>query len=80
MYTIVLHIANSEAVKVDVEELPKPSDSCVIGRNPRLKTDKEVDWVDEGVQTIVVPMHRLNYIQVWPSEGESLDFPLTYRD
>lgn len=80
MYTIALHISNSEPVKVDVEVLPKPTDTCVVGKNPRLKSEREVDWIDEGVQTIVVPMHRLNYIQIYPTSDEGLDFPLTYRD
>ena len=80
MYTIVLHIANAEPVKVEVDELPLASDNCVIGKNPRMRSDKELDWVDEGVTTVIVPMHRLNYIQVWPGDEETLDFPLTYRD
>ena len=80
MYTIVLHISNSEPVKLDVEELPTPLDTCVIGKNPRLRSDREVEWVDEGVTTVVIPMYRLNYIQVMPGDNETLDFPLTYRD
>lgn len=80
MYTIVLHVSNSEPVKLDVEELPSPTDTCVIGTNPRMRSDKEFDWVEEGVTTLIFPWHRINYIQVWPGEEESLDFPLTYRD
>ncbi|GAB5491396.1 MAG: hypothetical protein Phog2KO_16110 [Phototrophicaceae bacterium] len=80
MYTIVLHISNSEPVKLDVEELPSSTATCVIGKNPRLRSDREVDWVDEGVTTVVIPMYRLNYIQVMPGDDETLDFPLTYRD
>ena len=80
MFTIVLHVANSDPVKLDVEELPKPTDTCVVGKNPRLRSDRELDWVDEGVTTIVVPMHRLNFIQVWPTGEETQDFVLPYRD
>lgn len=80
MFTIVLHISNSEPIKVDVEELPKSTDTCVVGVNPRLKSDRELDWVEDGVNTIVVPMHRLNYIQVWPTGEESSDILLPFRD
>jgi len=80
MYTIVLHVSNSEPIKVEVDELPQVTDTCVVGKNPRLKSDREIDWVDDGVQTIVVPMHRLNYIQVWPSGEESSDIVLPFRD
>ncbi|MEO1289141.1 MAG: hypothetical protein AAFV93_15360 [Chloroflexota bacterium] len=80
MPTIVLHIANAEPIKVDVDELPQPTDTCIVGKNPRLRSDREVDWVDEGVRTVVVPMHRLNYIQVYPEGDDALDFTLPYRD
>lgn len=80
MFTIMLHVANGEPIKCEVDELPKPTDNCVVAKNPRMKSEKELNWVDEGVQTVVVPMHRLNYIQVYPDGDEALDFPLTYRD
>lgn len=80
MYTIVLHVSNAEPVKVDVDELPDPKDNCIIGKNPRMKSDKEFDWVEEGVTTVIFPWHRINYVQVWDAGEEELDFPLTYRD
>jgi hypothetical protein len=80
MITIVVHINNAEPVKLDVEELPKVTDNCIVGRNPRLKNDKEIDWVDEGVTQVIFPWHRINYIQVWPTGEEELDFPLLYRE
>ena len=39
MYTIQVHIANSDPVRLDVEELPSPLDNCVIGKNPRLASE-----------------------------------------
>jgi hypothetical protein len=80
MYTIIVHMTNAEPVKIDVEELPKLTDSCIIGKNPRLRSEKEVDWVDEGVTTVIFPWHRVSYVQVMPSGDEELDFPLLYRD
>ena len=34
MYSILVHISNAEPVKLDVEELPKVTDTCVIGDTP----------------------------------------------
>jgi hypothetical protein len=79
MHTIILHIANSEPVKVDVDELPDPRDVCVYGKNPRERNDKEFSWVDEGVITVIFPWWRINYVQVLPEVGEELEFPLPYR-
>lgn len=80
MYTILVHISNQEPVKLDVEELPKPTDNCVVGKNPRDRADKEVDWIDEGVNTLMFAWWRINFIQVLPSGEEKLSFPLLYRD
>ncbi len=80
MYTIILHVANSAPVKLEVEELPDPRDTSIIGRNPRERNDKEFDWVDEGVTTVIFPWWRINYVQILPSEDEILDFPLPWID
>lgn len=80
MYTIILHVANSAPVKVEVEELPDPKDTSIIGRNPRERNDKEFDWIDEGVTTVIFPWWRINYIQILPNEDEILDFPMPFRE
>jgi hypothetical protein len=78
-YSILLHVANSEPVKVDVDELPMPTDNCIVGKNPRDRADKEVTWLDEGVSTVIFPWWRINYIQVLPSGEEDMEFPLPFR-
>ena len=80
MQTILVHISSQEPIKLDVEELPAATDTHVIGRNPRERSDKELAWLDEGVTTIIIPWWRINYIQVLPSESDSVDFPLLYRE
>lgn len=80
MISILVHIANSEPVKLDVEDVPSPSDTSVIGKNPRTRADKELVGIDEGVTTIIYPMWRINYIQVLPSGEETPEFVLPYRD
>lgn len=80
MYTIIVHISNAEPVKLDVDELPKSTDTCIIGKNPRLRTEKEVDFVDEGVNTVIFPWHRISYIQVFPSGDEEQEFVGLFRD
>ncbi len=80
MITLLLHVTNSEPIKVDVDEMPKPSDNAVIGKNPRERSDKELSILDEGVNTVIFPWWRINYIQVLPGADEELEFELPYRD
>jgi hypothetical protein len=78
---ILLHIANAEPVKVDVDEIPAPDAVWVIGKNPRQRNDKEFDWVDEGVNVVLFPLHRINFIQVLPgAEKEFAEIELPFRE
>jgi hypothetical protein len=80
MITLILHIENSEPIKVDVDEMPKPTDAVIVGKNPRERTDKEVYWLDDGVTTVLFPWHRINYIQVLPDPTEESDVPRLFRN
>jgi hypothetical protein len=79
MITLLVHINNADPVKVDVEELPKPTDNAIIGKNPRERTDKEVTWIEEGVTTIMFPWWRITFVEVLPSPEEEVEFPLPFR-
>ncbi len=80
MITLLIHIANAEPVKLDVEELPKLTDIVIIGSNPRDRKDKEVTWLDEGVTTIILPWSRINYIQILPDKEAEAEFPMPFRN
>ncbi len=80
MITLLVHINNADPVKLDVEEMPKPTDSAVFGRNPREKTEREVSWIEEGVSTIMIPWWRITFVEVLPSPGDVAQFPLPFRN
>ncbi len=80
MITLLLHIANSEPVKIDVEELPDPSSIMILGKNPRDRKDKEVEWLDEGVTTVIFPWSRISLIQILPDPDAQADFPQLWRN
>lgn len=80
MITLLVHINNADPVKMDVDEMPKPTDQAVIGKNPREKGDKEIAWLEDGVQTVIFPWWRVTFIEVLPSETEDTEFPLPFRN
>ncbi len=80
MYTIIVHISNSEPVKMDVEELPKPTDTIIIGNNPRERNDKDLTWLEEGVTQVIFPWWRINFIQILPDEEAAEEFPTFFRE
>lgn len=80
MISLLLHISNSEPIKVDVEEMPHPQDQVIVGKNPRERSDKELEIFDEGVTTVIFPLWRINYVQVLPSPEDEVEFPMPFRD
>jgi hypothetical protein len=80
MITLQIHIANAEPIKVDVEEMPQMSDIAIMGSNPRDRQERELNWVDDGVSTIIIPWSRINFIQVLPDQEAEEEFPLPFRN
>lgn len=72
MITLVIHVANEEAIMAEVEELPNPTDVSIAVMNPRRRDGKDVHYVLPEVQTLILPWWRINFIQVMPT-GEEED-------
>ena len=65
--TVIVHIANEEPVVCEVDELPDPRDQVIVLSNPRMRDGKELPYLEEDVSKLIVPWHRINYVQVLPS-------------
>lgn len=68
-YTLVLHLQNSDPVVGEADELPTPSDTMIIIKNPRRLDGKDVHYLAENVITVYWPVERLSFIEVL-SEGD----------
>lgn len=79
MLTLLIHINNADPFKLDVEEMPQPSDQMVIGKNPRDRADRELNWIEDGVSTIAIPMWRIVFFELLPSNEAADEFPLPFR-
>ncbi|MFO7320986.1 MAG: hypothetical protein DIU68_004600 [Chloroflexota bacterium] len=80
MVTLFVHLNNAEPFKLDLDEMPKPGDQMIIGKNPRDRADREVNWIEDGVTTVIIPMWRVVYLEVLPSSEEETAFPLPFRN
>ena len=70
MKTIIVHIANEDAVVCEVDELPDPTAQVIFINNPRKRDGMDLHYVDEDVTTLIIPWHRINFIQVLPAGDE----------
>jgi hypothetical protein len=69
-YRLQIHIANDDPIVVDVDELPKPTDQFLVGTNPQRRDGKEVQYILREVNQIILPLWRINFIQILPSDME----------
>nr|MBN1229873.1 hypothetical protein [Anaerolineae bacterium] len=73
---IQVHIANDDPIVLEVEELPCPESQYVMGINPVRRDGKDVPYVLQEVNQILIPWWRINFIQVLP--GEEAEDVLTF--
>lgn len=64
---VLVHINNEDAVKGEIDRMPDPQDYLIIINNPQRKDGKDLHYLDEEVNTMIVPFHRINFVQVMPS-------------
>jgi hypothetical protein len=68
--TVQIHIVNEEPIVCEVEALPSAHDTLVTAVNPRLRDGKDVRFLAPNVTTLILPVSRMNFIQVLPSGEE----------
>jgi hypothetical protein len=67
MLTFIVHIVNEDPVVCEVDEMPDPTDQFLVLHNPRRRDGKDVHYLDEDVTSMMVPWHRINFVQLMPS-------------
>lgn len=74
--SLIVHIANEDPVVCEVDEMPKLTDQVLVLSNPRRLDGKDLAYLAEDVTTIILPWHRINYVEILPSAelGEVIGF------
>jgi len=67
MESVIIHIANEDAIVCELEEIPDPTDQYMVLHNPRRRDGKDLHYLDEDVTTMLLPWRRINFIQILPS-------------
>jgi hypothetical protein len=67
MISVIVHINNEDAVLCEMEDFPEPSATYMVLLNPRLRDGKDLHYLDEEVTSMMIPWHRINFVQIVPS-------------
>ena len=78
--TVLIHIANSDPVLAEVEELPNSTDTFVLCTNPRGKDGKPIHYFDPEAIRFLIPWHRITYLEAYPSEEDQTEIETFFRD
>lgn len=79
MHTIYVHITDGEAFVAEVNELPDPTHQFVNLINPRKRDGKDLTYLMEEVNHIMLPWWRISYIEIMPT-GEEEELITFIRD
>jgi hypothetical protein len=70
MPTVYVHITSEDAIVGEIEDLPQKSDTVVLVKNPRRKDGKDISYLEPSVTHILLPMHRITFIEILPGAEE----------
>lgn len=70
MQTLYVHIANEDGVMCEVENLPNPTDQYIVCLNPRKKDGKELHYLGEGVNAMMLPWWRITFVEIMSGQDE----------
>jgi hypothetical protein len=70
MHSILVHPSNEEPFLAEVEELPTATDQVIFCMNPRRRDGRELHYVLPEVRTIIMPWHRINFVEILPTGEE----------
>ena len=71
MILVIVHIANEDPIVCELESMPSLQDNLVLIHNPRRRDGMDVHYLDEDVNSVMFPVHRINFIQILPSADVS---------
>jgi len=69
-HTLLFHIHDDDPIVGEVDELPGVTDQIITLNNPRRKDGKDIPYLEANVVSIMMPLHRISYIEIIPNEME----------
>jgi hypothetical protein len=78
--TVIVHVLNADAIAAEVDELPDPSSSFLVCTNPRGRDGKPLVYIEREATRILVPWHRISFVETMPSEEDQVQIETFFRD
>lgn len=69
-HTVIVHLMNEDPLLAETERLPEPGDVTIALSNARRRDGRIPHYISRDVTEIILPMHRVSFIEVLPEEEE----------
>jgi hypothetical protein len=70
MPSVLIHIANEDPILCEIENLPGPTDTSILVRNPRRRDGKDLHYLVANVTHVIWPISRVTFIEIMPGEDD----------
>jgi hypothetical protein len=67
---VILHLTGEDPTVAEMEAEPQPGDQFIKVTNMRKRDGKEVAYLAPGVESVIFPWHRVNFLEMMPSEED----------
>lgn len=69
--SIILHVSGEEPIAGEIDEMPVPSDTILIVKNPRKRDGKDLPYISaDQISSVIWPWNKINFLEILPSEQE----------
>jgi hypothetical protein len=68
--TIIVHILNEDPIVGEVDEIPSNDDTLILVKNPRRREGGDLHYLEKGVNMVIWPVQRINFVEVMSNEGD----------
>ncbi len=78
--TVIIHIQGSDAMMAEIEEIPTLTANFVVCTNPRTRDGKPIVYIEREATRILLPWHRISFIETMPSDEDQVEIESFFRD
>jgi len=79
-YSVIVHLMNEDPLLAETERLPEAGDVSMALSHARRRDGRRPHYLTQGVTEIILPMHRVSFIEVISDEKEEEEEVVFYRD
>ena len=78
--TVIVHVMGQDAFVAEIEQLPEPTTAFLICTNARTREGKPVIYIDQDATRVLMPWHRISFVETMPSEEDQVEVETFFRD